>query len=441
MFFTIILLQIVTNYLALYLSNNIRPYDPFAIESYGRIAYHPPPPTPQIYYPTSADYADEYKLLSLTNITIPISPPPFLNNAYSFDKPTRTDSSLRTSSLPRLLGDALHGVGQIVSWIFAAAVVIITAALQVLAAVGPPASAAYVLCERRSRDLEELKMTTVSSLVPVMLAGMVYCHSRVTSDLEAQLRSAEAALRTTIDSLEMTVFELQAQIVNQIAGLKVTLKTTITEADKRQRDQGAKINSLEATLQTTITEADKRERDQAALTAKIKSLEDTVLKNIADTMRFDEAQRTAEQRILQLEDEQKSGRERIQSLMATIISNRRELQMYCDEDMARRKIQQADYHQHRQPFTPPPPQPMGFPHPPAQPPVGSHSLAQYPIATVPLQGQSPFAARQSPLGFPPNQRGGFMGNAPPSPQGGGRADGAGSGSGSNGGAERGEGYW
>ncbi|MCJ1468168.1 hypothetical protein MMC07_006796 [Pseudocyphellaria aurata] len=501
MFCTIFLLQIVTNYLTLYFSNNIRPYDLFAIKNYGRIAYQSPPPTPQVCYYSSADYADEYYLLQLTNVTNRVSPPLFLNNTDSFDEipldhePTRVDSSLWTSSLPKLLGEALQGVGQMVSWIFAVAVVIFAVALQVLAAIGPQASAAYVLCEQKSRDLEELKMKTVSSLVPVVLAGMVDRQGEITSELTAKLRSAEEgrehqrsrverfdsylkAMGENIESLGNAIFENRAQTASfkaQIADLEVNLQTTFAEADKRQRDQAAlftaKSNSLEDTLQTTITDAKMRfdeaqhKADQRILELQneqevdrrtLAQLEGDLEAARAHIERLEKAKQMPDPRVQELEDEQlsdrnataalkddlKQARTHIQSLLSTISSNARELQMYRAQHRAQRQAQQAGYPEHRQPFrpTPPPPQPMGYPHPPAQFPVGpSRSPAQQPIPTVSLQRQSPFAARHSPLGFPPNRTRGFMGNAAPSPPqwGRGGGGGAGAGSGSSGGAGRG----
>ncbi|MCJ1264347.1 hypothetical protein MMC22_004218 [Lobaria immixta] len=156
----VIFLQALTAFLVSHLSNNLTANKLFDIKGYGRITYNKPPPPPQVYFPTSADYAEEYYLRSLYNITVTLPAPGFA---------TDTDSTANTgtpflglSSLPGLFNRILHGLVPVVSRILSTAAEIIVAVLQALVAMGPPATAAYALHEQRNRDRDNLKLKGLS---------------------------------------------------------------------------------------------------------------------------------------------------------------------------------------------------------------------------------------------------------------------------------------
>ncbi|MCJ1264013.1 hypothetical protein MMC22_003884 [Lobaria immixta] len=83
----LLFLQLVTTFLSSKLTHNRDVYGVHDIKWYRRISYNPPTPPPQVYFPTSADYADDYYLWSMSNITI-TKQSPFLVNLFLSFSPT-----------------------------------------------------------------------------------------------------------------------------------------------------------------------------------------------------------------------------------------------------------------------------------------------------------------------------------------------------------------
>lgn len=363
-------IQIVTTYLASYLSQNINLYDFEVIKSFGRISYNKPLPPCQLFFPNSADYADEYNLRSLHNLTIT---QPFFSHpddTASHEKFEKTEPSfLGDSSLPRFLHVIFLGFAKIASWILEPAINIIITTLKVLVVLGTPAAAAYALREQRERDFLKLEIGCSSSVVPclVLTSSTVDYHSWSTARLEARLEKSKdkrQAQKALIQRLDLHGKALEAE----------------------NQDLRTSKNQLEL---------DVKERDD----------------EIKRTKEELEAQHKAGQEATgKLEEDLKMARENISNLLATIQSNSRELHMYRERSNAQRQAgPPAQHYMGPRPYQP---APMQFP--PAQ------RGMQLP------PGQSPFAHPPSQMpGFPPNRTSGFMGNTPP--QGWGRGAGAGGG--------------
>lgn len=142
------LLQFVTTCLVTYLSGT-KPRGLFDIKEYARIAYSrpPPPPPPQLCLRTSTDFADEYHLLSLANLSVTMPSRLFNDNPDSFQIPDDTETNfLKVSSLPPIFSDVLHCAMKIGLWFVSTAAEVMIAFLHLLAATESPATAAYVLC-------------------------------------------------------------------------------------------------------------------------------------------------------------------------------------------------------------------------------------------------------------------------------------------------------
>lgn len=311
--FFVIFLQALTAFLVSHLSNNLTAKNLFDIKGYGRLTYNKPPPPPQVYFPTSADYAEDYYLRSLSNITVTLPAPGFLTHT---DSTANTGTPfLRISSLPGLFNRILNGLVPVVSRILSTAAEILVAVLQALVAMGPPATAAYALREQRNRDRDNLKLKSVLSLLPFwMLAKMDDKQRKSISNLRAQLAVSEERL------------EYQTA---RSARQEERVKHRQEDLDAQQEDSLAKcawyevqIAEYKDKIQATIAEADER---------------------------VNKAQE-------KFEGDLKTAREHIENLLSTIRSNSQELQMYRDRARAQRQAGPSGYPNH--------PPPMPFPHAP-----------------------------------------------------------------------------
>lgn len=363
-------IQIVTTYLASYLSQNINLYDFEVIQAFGRISYNRPLPTSQLFFPNSADYADEYHLRSLHNLTIT---QPFFshpNDTGSHENFEKTDPSfLGDSSLPRFLHVTFHGFAKIASWILEPAINIIIITLKVLVVLGTPAAAALALREQRERDFHKLETECFSSVVPcsVLTSSTVDYYSWSAARLEARLEKSKdkrQAQKALIKQLDLCGKALEAE--------NKDLRTSKNqlELDIKERD-------------------DEIKRTKEELEAQCKEVQEATGK---------------------LKEDLKMARGNISSLLATIQSNSRELHMHRERSSTQRQAgTSAQHYMGPRPYQP---APMQF--------LPAQRGMQLP------PGQSPFAhpPLQTP-GFPPNRTSGFMGNNPP--QGWGRGAGAGGG--------------
>lgn len=462
--FFIIFLQIVTTYMVSFLSKNLSPYNLYDIKEYGRIAYSRPPPSPQIYFPTSADYADEYYLRSLSNLTVTMPSSLLLKGTDPcINLPYQETSSFRISYLPQLIKGIFHGLVKIASRVASTAVEIIVTILMGLSALGPPAAVAYAFREQRKRDWDDLETRNFLSLVHFFwqVADGV---NNTCNVLKAQLQRSEEKLESNkarFTRLEFLNKDLEGQLkslgkllrlqqessnrsLNNITQERDALRKehdALVEAlqDLRGREKACEsvVHQLHVTIERKDDQTKQRDKDLAAKQedsvtkftrheGQIADHKDNLQANMVEAdQRFDQARHTSDERILELEQsiiaQQKSGqdarekfegelkmaREHIEGLLSTIRSNSRELQMYRDRAKAQRQAWLSGYH---------PNHPASMPFTPA--PTGM----QFP------QGQSPFAPQPTQIpGLPPNRTSGFMGNA--SPPGWGRDAGTGRGAG------------
>lgn len=448
--FFIIFLQIVTTYMVSYLSKNLRPYSLYDIKEYGRIAYNRPPLSPQIYFPTSADYADEYYLRSLSNLTVTMPSSPHLKGTDPcINLPYQETSSFRISSLPQLIKFTFHGLVKIASWVASTAVEIIVAILMGLSALGPPAAVAYALREQKKRDWDNMETRNFLSLVHFLwqLADMADSKCNV---LKAQLQRSEEKLESNkarFTRLDFLNKDLEGQLkslgkllrsqqesskraMDQITQERDALRKehdTLNEALQNLRGREKACESLVHHLHVTIERQDdqikQHDEDVAAkqedsLTefahyeGQIADHKDNPQAKMAEAdQRFDQARHTSDKRIHELEQsliaQQKSGQDakekfegelntargHIEGLLSTIRSNSRELQMHRDRAKAQRQAGLSGYQPNHPPSMPFTPAPTGM---------------QF------MQGQSPFAPQPTQIpGLPPNRTSGFMGNVPP----------------------------
>lgn len=436
------LLQLVATCLVTYLSGTKR-HGLFDIKEYARIAYSrpPPPPPPQLCFRTSADFADEYHLLSLANLTVTMPSRLSNDNPDSFQIPDDTETPFQVSSLPPLLHGVLYSVVKMGLWIVSAVAEVLIASLHLLGTmVSPVATVAYALRQQRKQDWSNFRMR---SLLPSWgLARTVDKQRRFIDLLITQFERSEkkrAGLKTKFPPLGRELKALrkelgtrgdvilaQQQLVETLTG-RVEQKTQegevlrgvrdrLLEAVEKLRtglqDNGDIIRHLEATVQRQDGRIQQREDDldqqQQDSSAKFTSYELEIAAtndNLqAITAEAAERQAQADKRICELEEQQKSGREsaekaeadlkaareNIERLQSTIRSNANELQMYRD-----RASRQRAQHLSTPPFRPAP-----MPFQPAQMPFPP--------------GQAPFAPRPTQIpGFPPNRTSGFMGSAPP----------------------------
>lgn len=333
--FFVILLQALTACLVSYLSKNCGPYDLFETKDYGRITYHRPPPPPQIYFPTSADYADEYYLRSLTNVTLMMSARGFSN---ATDSTANTGTPFFRVSLPQRFNRVFHRLVPVASWILSTAAEIILAAHQFLAAFALPATAAWALNERKNRDRESLNEKRVSPLLlPFwMLARMDEKKDKAISALEEMLQSQRRdreAFVCTIEDLreqQYTSTVINSSLRSMVERHYEKIKYREEDLDAQQEDSRAKFARYEAQiaeykekLQMTKAEADKR---QDAAKERIHQLQESL-----------DQQKSGREATEKAEGDLKTAREHIERRMATIRSNSSELQMYRDRARAQRQ--------------------------------------------------------------------------------------------------------
>lgn len=386
--FGILFLQMVATFLVSYLSKNLGPYSPFDIKDFGRITYNRPPPPPQVYFPNSADYAEEFYLRSLSNLTVTPSSLHFNVTDSSDSLPKPGTSFLGISSFPRLIKDIFHGLTKVATWVATTAVELIVAALISLPAMGSPAAVAYALHEQKKRDWQELENSRVSSLLPSIKKVVELVDSQwvYIDALRAQLRQSQEKIES-----QNTGF---ARLVSLQEGLEKELKI-LDELLRSQQE------TFDQRLEALMQERDARQEEHIALvqaqqtaTERITELEDSL----------DAQQKSGQEATEKLEGELKMARDHIEGLMATIRSNSQELQMYRDRARAQRQAGPSGHY---------PTHPVGSPFPPA--PMGN----QFPPgrSLVPRPTQNP--------GFPPNRASGFMGNTPPPGWGGGAGTGGG----------------
>lgn len=439
------LLQLFTTCLLTYLSA-IKPRGLFDIKEYARIAYSrpPPPPPPQLFFRTSADFADEYHLLSRANLSVTMPSRLFNNNPDSFQIPADTENTfLKISSWPSIFDNVLHCAVKMGLCFVSAAAKVFISSLHLFAATGSPATAAYVLRQQLKQDWSNFRMR---SLLPSWgLARTVDKQRRYIRLLGAQLQRTEkkrAILRGKFLEVAENFQENQAELFLQrhlVSVQQQELETLYGRVEQKtkegdvlrevrnglltslevlrvdRRDNEDIIRHLQATVERQDARIKRREDDletqQEDSSAKFTSyeLQIAATNDNLQAVTADAATRQAQadERIRELEEQDKSGREaaekaaekaeadlkaareNIERLQSTIRSNSLELQMYRD-----RARQQAQ-HRSTPPFRP---APMPIP-----------------------QGQAPFAPRPTQIpGFPPNRTSGFVGNALPSGRGRGR---------------------
>lgn len=380
----IMLLQMVST-MVLYLSNNLKPCHLYDLKDFGRISYHRPAPPPQIFFPTSADYADDYFLRSLSNLSATMNPSVHANGTDTFGNLPKADAPFSgVFHLPRLASAIFRGVEHAASWIASTVVDIIVAALMALPAVGPPGAVAWTLLEQWKRDQDNLEATGFALLLNFLL------DSRLDKYL-GLLRSQKATFKRRLDKIigehDSAVQALRAR-EKDLEAANDELRVLVTEKDDEIERRKEELAEKGADALTRIAELERRlaAQEKAAEEAKEEAAKDRA-----------------------------AAQENIKGLQTSMSSNTTELAWRRQKMGA--QAQQAAAMSAYQPTYPAP-----FPPPPA-PMVG-----QFP------QGQGPYAPRptQTP-GFPPDRTSGFMGSTPPPGRGGGAGRGGGWGGGNGGG--------
>lgn len=226
-----VILKILATILVTYFKTSL--YESlYEIQDYGRIAFDQPPPPTQVYFPTSADYA-EYYPPPIPNVIVTIPSPLPLSDPISFENPASTDASFfPDSSLPRLFLSVLHKVAQIAAWTLSAAGETVVVVLELLMAVGPPATVAYVVREQRIRELQltvvgqaqgikqredELraqqedsseKFATYEAQI-AELEQSLQAQQKTCGHLEAELSTARGHITGLLSALQSSSYELQ----------------------------------------------------------------------------------------------------------------------------------------------------------------------------------------------------------------------------------------
>ncbi|MCJ1422464.1 hypothetical protein MMC29_000344 [Sticta canariensis] len=274
----LIFLQIVTTFITVYLSKNLKPYSLYDIKEFGRIAHNLPPLPPQVCFETSGDYADEYHLRSLSHLTVNMPSSLYSNNTDSFggDQGNTETAFLENFTLTRLFGGMFHDLVQMASRFGYATVEVIVAFLHMLAAFGPVAMAAYALQEQRSQDWFKLQIRTVSSLANFWgLARTVEHQNRSIAVLDADLkRSAEnlESARGRLLRLGLLVASLEAELkAREIAHLKER-ETFAFHKERLTHEGGALRRDHDALIQTiqNLQAHEKSSQDDLELTVKQK---------------------------------------------------------------------------------------------------------------------------------------------------------------------------
>lgn len=378
----------VTTFLVSYLSKNLGPYSPFGIKDFGRITYNRPPPPPQVYFSNSADYAEEFYLRSLSNLTVTPSSVQFNITDSSNSLPEPDTSFLGISSFPRLVKDIFHGLAKVATWVATTAVEMIVAALISFPAMGSPAAVAYALHEQKKRDWQNLENSRVSSLLPSIkkVVDLVDSQWVYIDALNAQLRQSQEKIESRDKDF--------ARLASLQGGLEEELKILDEVLHSQQETFDQRVEALTQERDARQEENIGLVQAQQTATERITELEESLAAR----------QKSGQEATGKLEGELKMARDHIEGLMATIRSNSQELQMYRDRARAQRQAgPSGHYPNHPVPMSFPP-APMGNQLPPGRSPV-------------PRPTQNP--------GFPPNRASGFMGNTPPPGRGAGAGNGGG----------------
>ena len=465
-------LQLVTTFLATYLSKNLKAYSLYDNKVYGRISYYRPPPPPQLCFSTSADYADEYYLRSLSNVTIPTPSLRFLNDFKSPSYQSNTTTSLfRVSALPRLFRCFFRRLLQIAMGVIPTAAEVVVYFLQALIVMGPTAAMAWALHEQRIRDQLYLKEKSVTCLLPFcLLAKMDNNKIKSISVLKAELERLQTTLESQktysarlslieeaqaaqLSSLQMALLEqhetssrhiskltqqceaqrwehgvlmrelqdIKAQEKSAevtIKQLEVTLKRQNGMIKRREEDwdlqnnySSAKFASYEeeiANLQVKIKATEEEAEDHItraeSVVAQAKNLVVRAESAAAETIdtarerlcgleeRLDAERRAGQESTKKLQADLETARGHMESILPTMRSNSRELQLYRDKEKAQATPGPSQHSDN--------PPPMAF----TPPQRGMQSAS----------GQLPFAPRPAHIpGFPPNFRSGFTESTPP----------------------------
>lgn len=356
-------LQIFTTFLVSYLSDNYMPYSLHDFVEYGRLTYNRPPPPPQVFY-SSADFAEEFYLNSLSNITVTTPPSPLFTGTEPCGNTVDHDAWFSPSASPAWFSSLLLALVQMGAWIAAAAVEVIFGSLQVLAFLGPVATTAWTLRDQWKQDKRDLETGTASYLVPLwgllctvdnqqqIIAnlqarlGQSQVHHAYLAQLVRKLEAREAEIGDTIRQLESTVERQSGQITRRETEIHGLEADSLAESKSHE----AEIAGCKATLEATIRDADERfQKAQQAADKRIRELE----------ARLDGQKQSSDAATAKLEGDVKTAKEHIEKLQATIQSNSRELQFHRDRATMAQRQRQAGSSGYPPP--PPPPPPMHFP--------------------------------------------------------------------------------
>ncbi|MCJ1465374.1 hypothetical protein MMC07_003992 [Pseudocyphellaria aurata] len=279
--------------------------NPFEIKDLGRIGFGRPAPPAQLFFPSSADWADDFRLSSRTNVTFSVAVPLFLSHHPGSVDNSSVDnlpSPFFSSPSPtRVLLGFCHGAAKIASWVSATVQVaalqilratswilatalvaalqvltasfwilatVLVAALQALASSEPLAIAAHALRDRNSRDRLDLEVGTAESLASFwkVAAWADYQHGILTI-LRAQLKRSEED-RGSMDARIRRLGKDNSVLVRQAAESSdkiLAMTSAATERyDKAQQAATERIRSLEAQQR-------EGEKTRASLDAELKA--------------------------------------------------------------------------------------------------------------------------------------------------------------------------
>lgn len=408
------LLEMAIGLLAFYFGETV--LKPRSLEHFKnrcQISYNIPPPLPRVSFPNSADHAEDYHFRHLSEITVTGPSSIFLNETESTDNPVNpvnpVGSFFWIPFLPPLFDNMHHVLVQIASWIASAALENIRTALQILAAIGPPATAVYVLREQRTRDRRNLEIRSASFLEPFQrfIAILKSRNQELKEDLAshkewlAWLDTHKRTLQAKIELQQKTLLTQQdtsnrrmekmteerndlAQILQDLRAQQKESEDTIRELKVTLGNKDHKIRQCESELRAQQEDSLAKSTSYEAQIAGCK--EASQVKMAEADQRFHKAQQTVKERIRELEE-------------ALHERQRAEAQTQA--------------------------RPSGSPHHPVPAPLPTAPM-HFPPAPMGMQtpppqsgirfspGQSQFIPRSTQIpGFPPKRTSGFMGNTPP----------------------------